>query len=272
MKSSYKTAVAALCVLSGAALAQNAKVDVLASYTPDYQNGGGGEFQVQKDATFNDATNILGQRMGRTGMASDIDNASFQSFCLERGESIAQNVRYTVNAFAVAGGNGGPYSTEDYDTGYGTALAQQVDYLGEATQWIYWQFRNGTLGSGADAYNYTGGAQVPGPNNDRSDDAFLLQNLLWALEGETGGGAPASKALAWWADALAAIGGPHDPTTTPWFYQVRVLNIFTTRMVGGVEEYSGWRQSQLTIVPLPTASGLAFVGLGALAIRRRRNG
>jgi len=124
-----------------------------------YQAGSGGEFYFRptsgpvNNSSYADTSRNLG--LGGAG--------SFQTFCLERGEWLAQgSVRYVVNDEAVGGG-------ANYHTPAGN---QSGDTLSVGTAWLYSQFAQGTLSG----YNWSG--------SDRLTSAGLLQNAIWALEDE----------------------------------------------------------------------------------------
>ena len=272
----------ALVAAAGAAEATST-VAISASYSPDFQNGSGGEFQAQLQT--GNGSNILGQRWGRTHMAADLGGNTFQTFCLERSEGIGSSLRFTVNEFAVRGGNGGQDGSQSYTSGYrhGSAAGpmsavETYDLISLQTKWLYWNFRNGTLdGAGAnDNYRYGTNPFDAGEIANRLSDAGQLQNIFWNLETEQNVALNA-RGNAWLAAANAAVSAAQlsgfDPAATPWFYQVRVLNVFATRNQGNANtEYlanDGFRQSQLTIIPLPAGAGLAMAGMGVLAIRRR---
>jgi hypothetical protein len=274
MKSSMIMASLVLAAAAGAAQAGNARVDM--GRLAGYHTGSGGEFTITtRDA---ETTNIFGQSYGRTGMFADTANG-FQTFCLEVNEFTRDNLRFTVDSYAVRGGAGGVDGTVRYNSGYNTAgynadNVEDRDSLSEVTQWLYWQFRTGGLATlGANSYDYFNSGSIPGT---RASDAGQFQNLMWHLEGE-GTAAPAagSKAAAWLSAAGAAIvAAANNPTDSPWLYQVRVLNVFATSNTNAPgESFDGrddfFRQSQLTIIPLPTGAALGLAGLSVLAIRRR---
>ena len=229
-----------VAALAGAALA--GQVDV--AFAP-FQTGSGGEFQVIKV--------VGGGYPGKTGLFADVASNSFQSFCIEYTEHInVGRYSFTIDAGAINGGAGGG----------------NPDPVSPATAWLYSNFRNGTLPT--IAYNF-GGPQsftyVYGAGRQAS--ASIVQSALWMMEdepdanGQTGQNAAARDAIIAYAQAATA-----NTTST---FGVRALNLFTDNNNNGVYDNGDTpNQSFLTIIPLPTGSGLALAGLGGLAIRRRR--
>lgn len=114
--------------------------------------------------------------------ATSLGVNSFQTFCLEKDESVANNGHFILNSEAEAGGS-------DTDAG---------DPLSAGTAWLYSQFARGVLIN----YDYTPGA-------GRLASAGLLQEAIWGLEDEIA--APAANpyyilALANGGKADAAVG------------------------------------------------------------------
>lgn len=228
----------AIVACAGSALAGQADV----SFTP-FQTGSGGEFQVIRVSGY----------PGETGLFSDVASNSFQSFCIEVGETIGQGrYSFSIGTSAVNGGSGGG----------------NPDPVGAATGWLYSNFRRGTLpaipytfaGSQSFAYDYGAG---------RLASASILQSALWLLEDEpdanglTGQNAAARDAIVAYAQGVVGAG--------TYTYGVRAINFFTDNNNNGVfDSGDGLHQSFLTLIPLPTGSGLALAGLAGLAVRRRR--
>jgi hypothetical protein len=114
-----------------------------------YYAGNGGEFTASR---LNGLSNA-----DYAAAASNIGNLdpSFQTFCIETNEFVTTNpVYFEVNSAAVNGGAGGP----------------DPDPISQGTAWLYSQFASGALA------NYFTGT--------RSVQAGLLQQAIWALEGE----------------------------------------------------------------------------------------
>jgi hypothetical protein len=129
-----------------------------------YQSGSGGEFTAL---------------IGNGGTAGLADGYLFQTFCLEKDETLAFGSTYyfTVNTAADEGGVGGA----------------SPDPLDPRTAWLYNEFLNGTL-----AYDYADAT-------DREADAALLQDAIWALEEEIT--APASNPFYNLANNASGISG-----------------------------------------------------------------
>ncbi|MCR9218133.1 MAG: VPLPA-CTERM sorting domain-containing protein [bacterium] len=163
-------------------------------------------------------------------------HGTFRSFCLETNENItlSTNVTYSyeiVTTGAVNGGNGGG----------------NPDPVSSASAWIFVQWITGAI-----ANNQT--------------NAVDVQRAIWSIENESAGTlSPAANALV--ATATGLYPNTADNAITSGnFPNIRVLNPF--RMINGVrEDY----QSQIILIPLPTASGMALAGLALVGgIRRRK--
>ncbi|XHC24669.1 MAG: VPLPA-CTERM sorting domain-containing protein [Phycisphaerales bacterium] len=163
-------------------------------------------------------------------------HGTFRSFCLETNENITLNPNVTysyeiVTTGAVNGGNGGG----------------NPDPVSSASAWIFVQWITGAI-----ANNITNAEDV--------------QRAIWSIENESAGTlSPAANALV--ATATGLYPNTADNAITSGnFPNIRVLNPF--RMINGVrEDY----QSQIILIPLPTASGMALAGLALVGgIRRRK--
>ncbi|MCC5787791.1 MAG: hypothetical protein JJU33_13945 [Phycisphaerales bacterium] len=204
---------------------------------------GGGEFTV------------TGTGAGLRGLGSDINNNSFQTFCLELDQFLGSGARdyaVQINTTIITGSPG-------------------VAFVSQGTAWLYNQFRGGNL----TGYNYTVGA-------GRASSASSLQLAIWFLQGQFddptvwAGGNTTRNSLLWtefnnnqdaqdFFDLVDGMFGSNafDPYTGN---RVRALN------VGPTPNGGNWQnQDLLTLIPLPSGGGLAAAGLlGLVALRRRR--
>lgn len=160
---------------------------------------------------------------------------SFNTFCLEGGEyiDIGGKYLYEINTFAVHGNNGGQVNI---GAPYGN-----VDYLSNEAAWLYQTWRNGTLWS------------TVGQGSGTPSDLKELQNVIWKFEGE-------SVSLGTVGNALYNyVVNTAKPTSIGL---VRVLNLYPWNAQGTID-YSSAKQSQLVLVPLPSA---AWAGIGLLVL------
>lgn len=224
-----------------------------------YRQGNGGEFQVR----------VWSGNAGKTGLASDVGSSvpggratpgagnqaytSFQSFCLELNEHVDVNpgspqnpvnqVTVSISTAAVNGGVGG-----------GTP-----DPISPESAFLYTQFRHGALAG----YTYDNDAPVGGLS--RSETARALQLAFWKLENElanlqvSGSNGAGSQAVLDLANAFLSMAASSGWTDIG---NVRVINY--TRTGGELG------QSMLTLIPLPSAGGLALAGILGCGMTRRR--
>jgi hypothetical protein len=181
--------------------------------------------------------------IGETGGPGGSSN-SFLTFCLERSE----NIGLPQTSFAEIGDRalaGGPDGGNDPAPG---------DPLSLVTAFLYWTFRTG---------------QAMGAQGvvDSADETRSLQRAVWFSENELNG-----TETEWLQDTRAQdyynwAAANHDDS----MHGVAVLRLWADYSNG---QYSGFRQDQLTIIPLPPA---AWAGLGSLAgvmaigyVRRRK--
>lgn len=201
-------------VVAGAGFAHGALTSQV-TFGKGYGTGIGGEFNAAF-ANFAFSPNSL------TG------GGYFETFCMERNETIRMGRTYFVDfsTAAKSGGAGGP----------------NPDPLDARTAYLYTQFIRGDLLG----YDYAGGA-------GRASSANALQNTIWYLEQEItdlGLGLSASEqSLA--AQFLAAA------NNSGWtnIGNVRVMNVFANA------DGTGNHQDQLTMVPAPAAAVLGLFGL-----------
>lgn len=160
-----KHGMALAAVVAGVLMAQSVSaVIVYVDRIPGYYSGQGGEFTMSQTG-LNLNYNSLATYTYTDGPLDG--TLGFQTFCLEKNEyvSIPGTYEYTIESYAIAGGNGG------YDVSVGG------DPLSWGTVWLYKQFADGSLA--ALGYDYTVGVGRPA-------SAALLQNAFWWLEGELG--------------------------------------------------------------------------------------
>lgn len=183
---------------------------------------------------------------GENGGAGGSAN-SFLTFCLERGENISMG-QQSYTEISNRAMNGGPDGGNDPEPG---------DPLSAVTAFLYWSFRTGqSIGSGAFA------GEV-----DSAEETRSLQRAIWFAENEFDGSESEwqgdTRAQNYYNWAVANNDGD--------FHGVAVMRLWANYSNG---EFSGARQDQLTLIPLPPA---AWAGLGSLAgvmaigyVRRRK--
>jgi len=235
--------------------------------------GNGGEFTISK------ASLAPGLSLDTSAYASTVkDQAgsapSFQSFCLEAGETIKSPMDIVMSTTSideltgVVGAEGSGSHAINGGKPYG-------DNLDTRTAYLYTQFAKGVLSG----YAYTN-TLVNGLN--RAQTAGTLQRVIWALEQE--GGADFTQSfqnvtLNATQQALAQA-WVNEAVTANWttIGNVRVLN--TWRMTQdsqgnwvshvGDLAYKAQDQIYLTPVPAPAALGLGMLGLGLVGWVKRR--
>jgi len=214
-----------------------------------YTSGSGGEFTFGiSDPTLIASGYVSGAGGTKNQVTTPVAN-SFQTFCVETGETISHNGVYTA-------------TLNDHTVLTGT-------YLNKGTAYLYSQFvTEGKFGTTLGLYNY-------GAN--RTTTAGQLQNAIWAFMGQ-GGQTAANNALnPFFQAAVAAEGGTFalaDATVAAGFLNVSILNLVDSSGIN--------HQDQLIYTPGPGNNnvpdggmtvmllGMSLTGLGFISRRIRR--
>ena len=244
--------VSSLAAFAAAALlAAAAHADTVRIFTSETQVGSsfvggnsGGGFRAVDQGTF------IGVMGGRGGTAS-----SFITFCIERNENLANNTLYDtkISTYAVGGGGG---SIPDPDP---TNPTGSKDPITGVTAALYREFRKGGDFGGVGVLSaLSGGAWS-------SAASTALQLAIWFEEGELSGGILGQYN----SNAMAVAMHTWAVNNNTGLGNVRVLQLWALGSLPnpGIDDV---RQDVLTIIPLPSAAGLAGLGLIAVGGRRRR--
>jgi len=243
--------LAAMVLLAAPALADYSGGQVYYDRFSGYYAGNGGEFTIRTDG----GVGLLLSNSAYDAKARGIKGytESFQTFCVEGGEYVAQPMKITVSTTFVDESTGAVTGSGSHAVKGGLTYG---DNLNPQTAYLYYQFAKGVLSN----YNYTAGA-------NRNASAGSLQNAIWYLEGESS--SLNAQAKLWVQDAVNATGvayQTYSPTGTPtWgntIGDVRVLNMYTLS--------NGLAQDQLYVIPAPAAIGLGMIGLGLVGWLMRR--
>jgi hypothetical protein len=225
---------AALILIAAPALADYSGGRIYWGRSSGYYAGNGGEFTIRSDG----GPGLLLSNSAYDAKARGVGGhaESFQTFCVESGEYVAQPMDIMVSTTNVDGSPGS-------HAVWGGVLTVGDD-LDPRTAYLYTKFATGTLPE----YDYTAGA-------GRSASADALQKAIWFIEGE--GGVNNSFVTA--ANTAVEIGGE-------WYGKgigdVRILNMYTTS--------GGLAQDQLYLIPAPAAVLLGVVGLALVGWARKR--
>lgn len=177
-----------------------------------------------------------GNTQGGIFYAVTSDHGSFKTFCVEVGEtgSLGPTFEYTLSTNIIYNGDG------------------STNPLNAETAFLYTRFAEDRI---------RGILNKPNMPEDLLADAMQL--AIWKIEGERNTTDP--DALLLIAAAQNAIGDG----SWAGLGSVRVMNIWNPGQVG---ERDGAKQDTLIIIPLPSAAGLATLGILGLGVvgRRRR--
>jgi hypothetical protein len=211
-----------------------------------YYSGSGGEFTIRSDGP----PGLLLSNAEYDSKTRGVKgyNESFQTFCIELSEYVAQPMDAWVSTANIDGSPG----SHAWKGGTGAG-----DNLNPQTAYLYYQFAKGNLSS----YNYTPGT------TKRSTSAGALQNAIWFLEGEIG--SVSGQASIWVQEAVNATGVAYDgyspsgsPTWGNTIGPVRILQMYWE---------NGLKQDQLYLtIPAPGAILLGGIGVGLVEWLRRR--
>jgi VPDSG-CTERM motif len=228
-KAMKKFALVLLLVAGLASPAMAGQIQFLSGY---YQSGNGGEFTFQTINPIAGFDPSLYSSLTHDVLAT---TNTFQTFCIEDSEYIANGYTYTATinpAGVVTGGVGG-----------------NPDPVSKGTGWLYSQFAMGTL----TGYDYSASRTT----------AAALQNTIWWLEGDLA----TQPVNTFTTNVLNAFGG-EDAAMADGAeqYGVYALNLTATECAPG---YTGSNcQDQLVYVPDGGMTlmllGGALMGLGAL--------
>jgi hypothetical protein len=169
-------------------------------------------------------------------IAEFANGSTYRTFCLESDEelSVSYNLSYQ-------------YSLDTDGAVGGGASGGSTDPISSATASVYLGWLNGDI-------------------DQTTENSTAVQNAIWALEGEIDPNSLDGNAEDLYNEAVANFSTSDNAITdNELFSNLRVLNPF--RDIEGERFYY---QSQIILIPLPAASGLALAGLAAVGMRRRR--
>ena len=213
-----------------------------------YYSGNGGEFSLSSDG--GPGLLLSNSAYADTTRGEDGNPESFQTFCIERGEYVAQPMDIMVSTTWTSG------SIPQWDTIAHSPASHAIqggedvgDDLNPATAYLYTQFATGVLSD----YDYLSAGV------GRNVSAGQLQKAIWSLEGELSLAASDIQAQAWVTEATGS--GWDD------IGNVRILNSWVIDHVG---EEGYWKQDQLYLTPVPSSVLLGILGLGVTGLKLRR--
>ncbi len=198
----------------------------------NYFSGNGGEFTLSQ---YMSQPYLSNAAYASVAKAQDGDSTSFQTFCMEQYEYVAQPMTFYVSEQNAALTAAGSHAWKG-----GTGIGDDLD---PRTAYLYTKFATGTL----TGYDYS----VAG----RATSAGALQNAIWFIEGEGG----VSNSFVALADTAVAVGGE-------WYGK----GIGNVRVIQAYKLDGSIAQDQLYFVPVPGAVLLGFLGLGYAGTKLRR--
>jgi len=215
-----------------------------------YYSGNGGEFTLSNDGGPGLLLDLSAYIEGVTkNVLGSSTLPSFQTFCVETSEYVAQPMDIVVSTTFVNEATGAI-------TGSGShailGSKPKGDNLDARTAYLYTQFAKGVLSN----YDYLS------TGVGRNVSAGLLQKAIWYIEEEPGG-SNAGQSGIWITEAQNAI----DNGLWSGIGDVRILNTWKPGYVGDLV-YK--KQDQLYLVPVPAAVLLGILGLGVAGWKLRR--
>jgi hypothetical protein len=256
----------ALILIAAPALADYSGGQIYWARIGGYYAGNGGEFTMQSDGG---PGLLLSNSVYDAKARGQDDNASsFQTFCVETGEYVAQPMAITVsttwhqNAANPQWDLTATVTQPASHAVWGGGQPGVGDDLNPQTAYLYHHFATGVLSNYFTA-------------SSRSASAGSLQNAIWFIEGESS--TLDAQAIAWVQEAVDATGlavGSYTPTTgsNPTWGQtigdVRVLNMYGYNK--STDTWTDLKQDQLYLVPVPAAVVLGAIGLALVGLKMRR--
>lgn len=243
----------ALAVISTTSLHATYKVNIDAG-SP--RQGLGGEFEMTALAGGSSDWSSIGLSEG----------TMWDSFCLEESETISLNGNYwaTLDNVAIKGGNGGQ-----------DPVGSDQDPLSKGTAWLFRQHWD-LGGAAGDIGDTLGNVDIDFVSYGTDSDALELQNAIWWLEDEIDlNNQPENNKYL--KVALGNIGGTYDELKDDagvFEFGVGVLNLWNHNPeLSTFSETSHFKQSQLVVVPEPSAILGSLFGIGMIGyagFRRRK--
>ena len=236
-----------------------------ADYSQKYAAGRGGEFRLEPDTGF-----ILSNSAYAKSTKNQGFSGSFQTFCVEVTETILNNSHIKVSTTYIDGTPG----SHAYKGG--KTVPPYGDNLDDRTAYLYQQFALGDLEGYVYKTDGTAGSVTFGSKSasfTRNETAGVLQRVIWRLEGEGLAGEDWNTQNSWYNVNLER---EEERYLADYWYNdlvvpsgfgignVRVLQLYEN------SDYTGHRQDQLYLTPVPGAVLLGILGLGAAGMKLRK--